>query len=396
LILQIQCLAHFVFRHVEANALLDQLLNPSNGFVVERLHTAGTNHIHFSFNEWICAALRLVVDRLSASSMLTQARVVPKSEHSAPNNDKTKISNKSDYNTQQSKPYNLVYQFLVFARIHLLRKEESPPTKYRLSFFFKHRRKEIKRMSDQQMRIASLLIGLTSQDADERKDATRELLDMTDDLEKVPLVVSSANLTAALVLMREQKDYYRYIGVEVLMRIWKLGKLRAEIRTHKDFILGTVEHLLANYDVLSATRIDAMRVMAADLRKPPTANEASEATSSTTAATATAAVAATAAPSEAATSAPTKEHSSRSKHHRSEHNKRSSSKTTTTSSPSSSSSIATTGAAATTPVVRIAIDPHSGYNPAALLAALTPRDDADKGSAPVSAERKKSLASDDE
>jgi hypothetical protein len=90
--------------------------------------------------------------------------------------------------------------------------------------------------------------------------------------------------------MRQSKDYYKYIGVEVFMRVFNRNKavvripvfatqsalnlLRCsqnDILAQHTFIASTMKHLLEHYDVLSATRIEAMRTVLARLESmaPP-------------------------------------------------------------------------------------------------------------------------------
>jgi hypothetical protein len=199
------------------------------------------------------------------------------------------------------------------------------------------------------LKIASIIIGLGSADAGERKEAARELLEMTDDLDKVPLVVSSGTLSVALVLIREEKEYYRYIGAEVIMRIWKAGSSRNDILEHNDLILSTLEHLLANYDVLSATRIEAMKIIRDEIRKASRRASNDGGLSDSLSA------------------------SKKSKRHDSSA-RRKTQPSSATSSGVTSKETSSAPLNASASVVRIAVPESGGYNPAALLAALTPRE----------------------
>ena len=230
-------------------------------------------------------------------------------------------------------------------------------------------------------KIASIIIGLSG-DSDERRDATRELLAMTDDLDKVPQVVSSGNLTVALLLMRENKDYYRYIGTEVLMRVWRAGSAKNDVLAHRDFVLGTIDHLLANYDVLSATRMEALKKLAAELRNLSSAPMTSSSSSSSSL---TSSSLTSPAPAAADASAARKDKSSKAS--RDADNKRSAKKSASTTSAASdvaggatsgASSVAAGAAGLNKPMsVRVPIADSGHYNAAALLAALTPRGESD-------------------
>jgi hypothetical protein len=94
-------------------------------------------------------------------------------------------------------------------------------------------------MDDDAARIASIMIGLADE-GDEKSisEAKAELRAIADELDKVPTIVAKSNLAIALTLLHEEKDYYRYVGAEVLMRIWrrKSSSSPEQILRHQSFV----------------------------------------------------------------------------------------------------------------------------------------------------------------
>merc|ERR1712000_555220 len=137
------------------------------------------------------------------------------------------------------------------------------------SFFLKKNPKNQTNMDDDAGRIASIMIGLADE-GDEKSvnEAKQELRTMADELEKVPTIVAKSNLVIGMTLLHESKDYYRYVGAEVIMRIWhrKTTTSPDQILKQKTIICKVFEELIENYKVLSQTRIDAMKDVLQELK----------------------------------------------------------------------------------------------------------------------------------
>merc|ERR1712000_222693 len=136
-------------------------------------------------------------------------------------------------------------------------------------FLKKKSKKTQTNMDDDAGRIASIMIGLADE-GDEKSvnEAKQELRTMADELEKVPTIVAKFNLVIGMTLLHESKDYYRYVGAEVIMRIWRRKTTTSpdQILKQKTFICKVFEELIENYKVLSQTRIDAMKDVLQELK----------------------------------------------------------------------------------------------------------------------------------